>query len=57
MPFTFTAMKPAKPTRKKANRVQFPTQRVAPETYAKARRLRATYGSLSRVLDAAMAKM
>lgn len=44
-------------SRKKQNRVQFPTQRVAPETYAKARRLRSTYGSLSRVLDAAMAKL
>jgi hypothetical protein len=46
---------PPKPARK--NRVQFPTQRVAPETYAKAHKLRHTYGSLGRVLDAAIAKL
>jgi hypothetical protein len=57
MPFIPTAMKNAKPPAKKKNRVQFPTQRVAPETYAKAQRLRHTYGSLGRVLDAALAKL
>lgn len=50
---TTTATKP----RKKQNRVQFPTQRVALETYVKAHRLRARYGSLSRVLDAALANL
>ena len=48
-----TATKP----RKKQNRVQFPTQRVALATYVKAHRLRARYGSLSRVLDAALANL
>jgi hypothetical protein len=43
--------------KKKPNRVQFPTQRVNPATYAKARALRTTYGSLGRVLDAALAKL
>lgn len=53
MKTTTTATKP----RKKQNRVQFPTQRVALETYVKAHRLRARYGSLSRVLDAALANL
>lgn len=62
MPATRSAMKNANSTtatkpRKKQNRVQFPTQRVALETYVKAHRLRARYGSLSRVLDAALANL
>jgi len=50
---TTTATKP----RKKQNRVRLPMQRVALETYLKIHRLRSTYGSLSRVLDAALAKL
>ena len=43
--------------RAKPNRVQFPTQRVLPETKAKAYALREKYGSLGKVLDAAIAAL